>query len=353
MGKGHKRGYQWREDPRALAKKERAKQRHFGVSEKNKEIDAKEEFIIGKEQVKDQFGVVANMSGGSFSVLFRSEYIDCTLNKEVPVALGRMIVVGDYVTLQQTTQGSSIDHLVERTTSFSRLRRDNTRWGSISSRDEHVIAANVDTAIIVAAAKNPPFHPKFVDRYLVLVQHGGIRPIICLNKCDLPQEGTEILEYYKQLGIGVVRTSAEAGTGIEELKDTIRGQSSVLVGHSGVGKSSLINKIYPQADLRVGSVGEKSGKGRHTTTTSQLLVWDDHSYIIDTPGIRSLGMWNIDPQDLQLYFDDISKFAEECRFSDCLHDNTPAEVCGVVRAVEQGLLPVQRYESYIKILRGL
>jgi ribosome biogenesis GTPase len=353
MSKGHKHGYQWREDSRALAKKARAKQRHFGISQNDEERDIKEEFIVGKERVIDQFGVVANISGGSFSVLCSGEYIDCMLDRGVSLALGRMIVVGDYVTLKRTSEGALIDHLVERTTALSRLRRDSKRWGDISSRDEHVIAANVDTAIIVAAAKKPPFHPKFVDRYLVLVQHGGIRPIICLNKCDLLQEGIEILEYYKQLDIAVIRTSTAAETGIEELKDAIRGQSSVLVGHSGVGKSSLINKIYPQADLRVGSVGEKSGKGRHTTTSSQLLVWDERSYIIDTPGIRSLGMWDVDLYDLQLYFDDISRLAEECRFSDCLHDNISVEFCAVKRAVQEGLLPAQRYESYIKILREL
>jgi len=352
--KGHQKGWQWRENPRALEKKRRSKTRHFGLNEtKVREEAIGREFLIGRENEKLEVGVVAANKSGRFNVLFQGEYQECILDPEVSFDWNKRIVVGDYVTLKQNEGRYMIDHLVERRTALSRLRRDSTHWGTISTRGEHVIAANVDVAVIVAAVKNPPFHPKFVDRYLVLVQHGGIKPVICLNKCDLPTEETEILGYYQNIGIPVVRTSAEENMGIEELKAEIVGRSAVLVGHSGVGKSSLINRIYPEADLRVGYVAEKTGKGRHTTTVSELLVWEDNSYLIDTPGVRSLGMWDIERQDLQLYFDDINQLAVDCKFNDCLHDKVTPEICGVVRAVDDGRLPLQRYESYVKILREL
>lgn len=352
--KGHQEGWQWRGNARALAKKNRAKRKHFGIDDDNEfETKTQKEFVISREKTGSEVGIVASANAGRFHVFFKGKYIDCALDSELPFVLGHRIVVGDYVTVKQTSGGLVIDHLVERKTALSRLRRDSTHWGDISARDEQIIVANIDTAVIVAAIMNPPFHPKFIDRYLVLVQHGGIKPIICLNKCDLLNERSEILAYYQKLGIQVIRTSAEKSIGIEELKQAIRGQSAVLVGHSGVGKSSLINRITPVADLRVGTTTKKTGKGRHTTTSSELLIWEANSYIIDTPGIRSLGMWDIARENLQLYFDDIDRLAVECTFADCLHDNTAPELCGVIRAMQQGSLPLQRYESYIKILREL
>ena len=349
---GHLKGWQWRESKKALEKKDRAKAKHFEPKIGDRRFEeAKASFIISAEKIeRNKYGVVSGLSMGRIRVLLDGQSYDCLIDQGLPIELGETLAVGDYVTIKPRNDKYFVDHLIERKTTLTRLRRDSTRWGG-STQNEQVIAANIDLAVIVVAAQNPPLHPRFIDRYLILIQYGEIEPIICVNKTDLGIENENVLSAYKNIGIRVIETSTETGQGIEELKEIINQKTVVLVGNSGVGKSSLINAIVPQLALKVGEVGEKTGKGKHTTTTSDLISWSDNSFIIDTPGIRSLEMANITKQELGLYFDEIAQYSRGCKFSDCLHD--VEDNCVVKEAVSQGLIDQQRYESYLKILHEI
>ena len=351
--KGHLKGNQWRESKRALEKKERAKAKHVKQKTEDKRfVDAKTSFIISPEEAEGrEYGIVTGLSMGRIKVLLGDRYYDCMIDQGLPFELGKILAVGDHVTINYKTDKFFVDHLIERKNVLSRLRRDSTRWGGDSAKSDQVIAANIDAAVIVVAAKNPPLHARFIDRYLVLIQHSKIEPIICVNKADLGIEDESILSAYRNIGIQIIETSTETGQGINELKQAIENKAVVLVGNSGVGKSSLINSIAPELSLRVSQVGEKSGKGRHTTTSSDLISWEKDSFIIDTPGIRSLGMANITRGELELYFDEIAKYSQDCKFSDCTHDTE--EKCGVKEAVKKGLIDQQRYQSYLKILHEI
>lgn len=347
--KGHLKGWQWRESKKALEKKNKAKTKHFKTKE-NKDFEIiKKDFIIQEEGLKEvNFGIVSELSRGRIKVLFENMYYDCTIQQGLPFELSKVLAVGDHVIIENKDNNYFVNHLVERKTTLARLKKDSTRWGGGSVETEQIIATNVDVAIIVVAAKNPPLHPRFIDRYLVLIKHSNIQPIICVNKSDLGIENEKILSAYRNLGIQTIETSVESGQGINELKEIIRNKVVVLVGNSGVGKSSLINAISLQSALKVGEVSQKSGKGKHTTTSSGLISWDNNSFIIDTPGIRSLEMMNLSKQELPLYFDEFLQYLNNCKFSDCIHD--AEEDCGVKIAVKNGLIDQQRYESYLKIL---
>lgn len=344
----HLRGNQWRESPRAVFKKNQAKAKHFGSQTSggaeevaySQHAGAQEAFVIGSA-----LGRVSIFAGGSIQQAVN-------VSPDAPRQLAKTVVPGDIVTVTESDGNLSVTGILERRNVLSRMRRDSTRR-SYAGAHEQVIAANIDTAAIVVSAQSPPLHPKFIDRYLILLEHNGIAPIVCLNKGDLAtQEERHVLETYRQLGITAVETSTVNDEGIDALETLLRGKIAILVGQSGVGKSSLINSLDPTAGYRTGEVSDRSGKGRHTTTTSVLHQWDDDSYIIDTPGIRSLEVWDVDPQELQYYYTEFEPYIPNCRYSDCLHVREPLGRCAVQRAVGDGISP-GRYESYVKILNEL
>ncbi len=272
-------------------------------------------------------------------------------------ALGEGIetpVVGDRVSAGVAADGTGVLARIEpRGGRLARMRLVNSdRFAPIG--EEQVLAANVDVAVIVVAAVSPPFHPRLVDRYLVLCRHGGIDPLLCLNKADLADELPD-LSPWERLGVETLTTSATTGAGIEGLRGRLRSKWAVLTGASGVGKSSLLNALT--ARFEPGSVSEPAataevsaatGRGRHRTSASSLIRLGEDTVIIDTPGIRSLSVWQIERESLRLYFPEFDAVTLACRFNDCLHVSEPD--CGVRAGLENGEVSGERYESYLRML---
>jgi ribosome biogenesis GTPase len=332
---------------RAVEKKQRAKDKHFEDSAPSRaggpcDLPSDEASSSGTNRE----GLLVEASGHSVVVFADGRNFTC----DIPLALqsGTPLAVGDRLAFEDGPAGCLVRRLLPSRTVLSRLRGDRQRL-SAASKEEHVIAANIDIAVVVAAVVDPEFHPRFVDRYLILSQNGGISPVICLNKCDLTPERHPMLQRYRALGIPVVETSVASGVGIDDLVSHLRGKIAVLVGHSGVGKSSLINRIVPGLDLRTRAVSTKSRRGRHTTTSSHLYAWEPGSFIIDTPGIRSLGVGHIPREELRFGFPEFLSYAGRCHFRDCLHDTEPG--CAVQAAVRSGEISPERYDSYLRMLR--
>ncbi len=213
----------------------------------------------------------------------------------------------------------------------------------------HVIVTNVDQLLIVTSAAEPHLKPNLIDRFLVTAEKFHIRPIICVNKIDLvdPADLQPLVGVFGQMGYDIVMVSAKTGFGIERLNTLVRGKESVVAGQSGVGKSSLLNAIEPQLDLRVREVSAENQKGKHTTTTAQLIPLEAGGFLVDTPGIRQFQLWDVIPEEVAGYFRDLRPYVNNCRFDDCTHLHE-AE-CAVKDAVADGRLDARRYESYCQI----
>ena len=235
------------------------------------------------------------------------------------------------------------------------IERVEPRHGTIarSSRNRrHIIVTNVDQIIIVGSAAEPRIKPNLIDRFILTAERAEITPIICINKIDLvnPAELQPLIGAYSQIGYKVILTSITTGLGIERLKNLLKDRESVLTGQSGVGKSSLLNAIEPDLRLRVGEVSEETEKGRHTTTTAELLKLSSGGYVVDTPGIRQFMLWDIIPEEVTGFFRDIRPYENDCRFPDCTH--THEQDCAVKNAVADGKIDIRRYDSYLAIRQG-
>lgn len=216
-------------------------------------------------------------------------------------------------------------------------------------RREQVIAANMDQVLIVSSIVEPDLKTNLIDRYIVTAERSDIRPVICLNKVDLVEgwQVQPILGLYSQLGYAIFPTSAATGQGLEALRDQLGGHETVIVGQSGVGKSSLLNALEPTLHLRVGGVSESTGKGKHTTTTAQLLRINDGT-VVDTPGVRQFDLWDVPRGELSGYFVEFRAYMPYCRFPGCAHSHEVG--CAVKAAVANGQINAARYESYLRIL---
>ncbi len=235
------------------------------------------------------------------------------------------------------------------------IERVEPRHGVVSRMSrgrQHVLVANVDQLVIVTSAAEPRIKPNLIDRLLVTAERGGIRPIICINKIDLiePADMMPLVGVYAQLGYEVHMLSATTGFGINRLRERLRGAESVVSGQSGVGKSSLLNTIEPGLELRVQTVSSDSQKGRHTTTTAELIPLSFGGYVVDTPGIRQFQLWDVIAEEVSGYFRELRPYVSRCRFPDCTH--THEDNCAVKDAVADGWIDARRYESYTQIRAG-
>jgi ribosome biogenesis GTPase / thiamine phosphate phosphatase len=222
-----------------------------------------------------------------------------------------------------------------------------------SRQREHVMVANVDQVVIVMSLVEPELKPHLIDRYLASAEQGGIAPLLCLNKADLvdPVDYQPLIGLYSQLGVPTRLTSASTGQGIAWLKERLRGRETVFAGQSGVGKSSLLNAVQPGLGLRVREVSEVNQKGKHTTTTAELLRLDElDGWVVDTPGIRQFELWDIIPEEVEGFFPELRPLVPLCAFPDCTH--THEDRCAVKRAVERRLVSASRYLSYLGLYHG-
>lgn len=256
------------------------------------------------------------------------------------------LAVGDDVLFTTRGDVSILRGVLPRRT---RLSRPDPGSGNV----ERVVVANVDVIVVVVSVVSPPLHPRLIDRYLIAIGRGGAQPVICVNKLDLlngnVDQELEKLRPYEALGVPVVKASATARNGLDELRETLQGKLGAFVGHSGVGKSSLLNALKPELDLNVGDVSEGYGRGTHTTTASTLWDMGDGTRIIDTPGVRSFGLWDLKKEELPWFFPEFT--ALRCRFNDCQHIHEPN--CAVRDAVDSGEVSRDRYETYKRILGTL
>ncbi|MDR1670985.1 MAG: ribosome small subunit-dependent GTPase A [Alistipes sp.] len=228
------------------------------------------------------------------------------------------------------------------------------RRSSNLSRESHIIAANLDQAIVVATLFAPTTAPEFVDRFLVTCEAYSIPAAIVLNKTDLAHAGgadeavRHFVSIYEGAGYPVMLTSATNGLGISELRNHLKGRTTLISGNSGVGKSTLIKAIAPGLDIRIGEISKAHQKGMHTTTFSQMYSLGGEGYIIDTPGIKGFGLIDIGGGELYHYFPDLMRVSPDCQYYNCTHTHEPG--CAVIRAVDEGRIAPERYVSYLKML---
>ena len=255
------------------------------------------------------------------------------------------VVVGDEVLYTAEGDDFVIEELVPR-------RNYIIRRASNLSKESHIIAANIDRAMLVVTLASPRTAPEFVDRFLITCEAYSIPATILLAKIDLAAENREEVDafraVYESAGYEVVEISAKFGTGLDRVKELVAGRTTLVAGNSGVGKSTLIGALEPTLDVRTGEISQSHHKGRHTTTFSTMYPLTGGGSIIDTPGVKGFGLIDIEDAELARYFPDMMRYAPECRYYNCTHVHEPG--CAVVKAVEQGEIAYSRYESYLKIL---
>ena len=316
---------------------------------KNKScINMNKDFIIDSSE---QYGIVIEVKYNDAYVLYNGEVLIAKLRKDLNTICNKVLFPGDKVILENKNNNYIIKNLIKRSSILSRVKVDSTRQKSSSLKN---IAANIDLAVIVVSAKEPPLHAKFIDRYLLILQSSNIDTIICLNKCEQKSaKEEEILQVYRKIGIKVIETSTYNDVGIEELQNALKGKQAIFVGNSGVGKSSLTNALMNLDSIKTGEVSQKSKRGCHTTTSSKYYVWSENSSIIDTPGIRSLDVSSFDIDEIKEYFYEFREYSGKCKYKDCLHFMEPLDTCAIKQAVEAGEINKNRYESYVRIVSEL
>ena len=256
------------------------------------------------------------------------------------------LAVGDEVIVEQVERDDAWS-IVEILPRRSKLARRAPGGGP----GERVVAANIDQVVVVFAVAEPEPHVRMLDRFLVIAEGNDLPSRIVVNKVELAPGASTLFGQYEQIGYPVHYTSVKRGDGLTELKNALTGRISALTGPSGVGKSSLLNAMFPGLNLRVGEISRSVMKGRHTTVGADLHPLPDAGYVVDTPGLREVGVWGLDARELDRCFPEMRPLLDRCRFGDCTHRVEPG--CAVLAGVEGGDVSRERYESYLKLRKEL
>lgn len=290
---------------------------------------------------------VVRATGSWYDVLHDGETVRCRIRGRLRLKGVRStnpVVVGDEVACEADEGG---DYVIADI-----LPRRNyvIRRASNLSKESHIIAANVDQALLMVTLRSPETPKEFADRFLVTCEAYKVPAAILLSKVDLQdaEAVTEFRAVYEGAGYRVLEVSAKEGRGVEEVRELLAGRTTLVSGNSGVGKSTLIQTIDPSLDIRTGEISDSHHKGRHTTTFSTMYPLAEGGAVIDTPGIKGFGLLDIDDAELWHYFPEMMRVAPGCRFYNCTHTHEPG--CAVVEAVKAGEIAWSRYESYLKIL---
>lgn len=300
-----------------------------------------------------QKGRVIQSTGSWYKVKTTSDLIESRLpgrfrleEKEVT----NPIAVGDWVDISINDDGTgTIENIHERTNYI-------TRQATHGRRGEHVLVSNLDRAFVVQSIRKPKMKEGFIDRFLVTCEAYDVEPNIIINKMDLATNRDleylkDVDQLYQSLGYEVFTTSIVDPESLRQLKTVIEDKTTAFIGPSGVGKTSLLNAIDPNFSEKVGEVSSYSNKGKHTTTFAKLIEIENGGFIVDTPGIREFGLFNIEPWELSLFFPEMLDARQSCKFNTCTHIHEPG--CGVITAFEEGKIDAGRYNSYINMLESI
>ncbi len=292
-------------------------------------------------------GLIIKAQSGFFTVETGQGFIVCQLRGKLKQgrATGDIAALGDKVRVQKLTDGTGVIEEVE-VRKHAIVRLDPRPQGEY----QQVLLANPDQAVFVFACAHPKPKLKMLDRYLIISEKQKIPAVIVANKTDLVDNAKKIFGLYESIGYRVIYTSAKSGDGLEELKTLLSSKLSALAGPSGVGKSSLLNAIQPGLGLEVNEVSAALKKGKHTTVTRELFALEGGGYVADTPGWKSLALWDTQPEEIDAYFPELRELVAHCQFSDCTHIHEPG--CAVRAALEEGKIYPERYESYLRLRSG-
>jgi ribosome biogenesis GTPase len=288
--------------------------------------------------------IVMSVTGAQCRVFKNGEEVDANVPPHIAMRRGSAVAAGDRVTLS----GDTVETVLPRRTVLARP-------DPINKHLQRMIAANIDVVVHVVSVKSPPLRPRLIDRYLIAIQRGGAQPVLCVNKIDLlsdeeRDEELAKLAPYRDLNVPVIAVSTKTGEGLDTLRVEVQGRMAALVGHSGVGKSSILNSLDERLQLVTGGL-HRRGTGRHTTTRATLYDFGAGTYLIDTPGIREFGLWDLDRESLRDYFPEFVEPSESCRFTNCTHVHEPD--CEVKRRLDAGELNRARYETYVRLYESL
>jgi ribosome biogenesis GTPase len=303
--------------------------------------------LVHKESFQ---GRIIKAQSGFFTVETGQGFIICQLRGKLKQgkATGDIAAIGDKVRIQILTDGSGVIEEVEKR-KRAIVRLDPRPQGDY----QQVLLANPDQAVFVFACAHPNPRLRMLDRFLVIAEKQRIPAIIVANKIDLVEDAKEIFGLYETIGYHVLYTSTKTQAGIEELKSSLTGMASpvsAFAGPSGAGKSSLLNAMQPGLGLAVNEISKAMNKGKHTTVTRQLFPLEGGGYVADTPGWKSLALWDTEPEELDAYFPELRELVQHCQFSDCTHTHEPG--CAVRRALKEGKIHPERYESYLRLRAG-
>lgn len=300
---------------------------------------------IPPEEVQPNAVVISHTKKYAFVEKDGGELL-CRIEEQLLEGGSSLLAPGDEVLVEEYEGEPFIRGVSVRRTKLSRLAIEHSRV------QEQVLAANVDLLVVVIAAAQPAPKAGLVDRYLIAAEVGGVMPLLCVNKIDLVETMPHEVGIYRDLDVAIIETSCKTGHGIAALRDALRGKLSVIAGQSGVGKSSLLNTMDPDLELATQEVSSFNEKGRHTTSMARLYKLEHGAIqIIDTPGVRQLGVWGVRPEQLSMFFPEIDEYARQCQFRDCSHSHEPG--CAVRDAIDEGGIRTLRFESYCRIRENL